>query len=168
MSENFSVTETKQEKPFVNADKMPDWFIEYSELVKLGLGLHIWTVNWKQVSIPNENNINADASCEANPETYIANIFVRPIFVVENTVEVRILIIHELIHVAMASQDRLVHDFFTGFIKTERGRECAVSQHRLVNEQLVVRMSMALVDVFDKSIELEKKNKELENEIDGI
>jgi hypothetical protein len=131
----------------MSKSKIPEWANDYLRQAKDQLGLHTWQINLVASSQPNPDNPHSDAICNANPETFICYIRIRPRVIKEDNPCARMLILHELVHVCMANQYRTVWDLLTGYVPEGDQREMAISLFRVADEQFVCRMSDALVDL---------------------
>jgi hypothetical protein len=133
--------------------QIPKWADDFIDEIYPKLGLQIWQVKLVASKTPNLKNSNADACCYANSETYICEIHIRPkLLEVEHT-QVKVLLIHELYHVAMSTHDRVVMDLLTGFVPRGDKRLMAVSLFRVQQEQMAVRMSYVLYELIRQAQE---------------
>lgn len=122
---------------------MPAWVIPYAEKVREFLGLQVWDLDYVPDDNPNNDDIRALGSCHCNSAYLTATIYLRPSHVAEPTMDARVTIVHELLHLSLAHYARAAEDIVTDLVDPSARKH---AETVLVNalEQTIVRLSRQL------------------------
>jgi hypothetical protein len=123
--------------------KVPKWLRRYTRHAIEALGLQVWAVAVRLAEQPSPTSPDADANCCSDVHYLLATLTFRPSVVAEPTNNAKVLVLHELLHLVDAHQDRVVDLLIEQLPEAERNLA-----HNLVTdqrEQRVTRLSRMLL-----------------------
>lgn len=126
--------------------KPSKWLQAYADHVQGVLGLQAWCVTLDVVDEPNPDNPHADATTYANIRYLTANLKFRTTVAHRRTLGMRVLVLHEFLHIVTAAKDLVTERLLDQFVPAHE-REFATLILSDADEQMVTRLSHALVDV---------------------
>jgi len=136
----------------------PRWLRRYIDHAKDCLGLHAWEILLDITPTPNPEVESADATTYAEPSYLYARIAFRPALVARETNIAKVLVLHELLHVAFALRDQ-TEDHLNYTLLKPKQRDLFRRLSTQMNEQSVVRLSRALLDLVEPSWQASKAKK---------
>ncbi len=122
------------------------WLTGYVEHVRNVLGLHAWSFNIQIVDQPNSDNPKADATAFISYRYLSAVLKFKTSIASRRTDGMKVLVIHELLHVVNAGKDLAVHNVMSQYVPVDH-QQFAVCLVTDADEHMVERLANALLAV---------------------
>jgi hypothetical protein len=126
----------------------PAWLDAFVERARRDLGIDHWLLYVDMADIPNPHDPEADGSLSINHRYLYATMTLRATKMAEDTPGGRELILHELLHLAMAAPDHAVEQIVNIFIPKIPHRQSAMQLHIDAVEPCVTALARALAGFY--------------------
>ena len=129
--------------------KIPKWLKQYRKKVKTALGLDAWEVNFTVDHLDPNDDAQVLGTCNANPGYLSAEVVFHLPHVLEPTVDAKVTVIHELLHVALARTKRVTQNWRDDGIKKPFDKIFSY-HYEDAEEETVTRLSRALRPLIER------------------